>query len=311
MHTALMKSRTASPKVNAFLSVALLCGSVAIGGIAGAEEHVKNVTVSGTRLSYVEHGRGDPVVLVHGAVADYRIWTAQMTPFAARHRVIAYSLRYHYPNQPADASSEYTALNHASDLAQLIRALHVAPAHVVGHSYGGAVAAYLVRDHPQLVRSLVLAEPGTFAVMAQHPEAKALGDERSVAMGRVQNAVKNGDAEYGVKAFLDYWLAPRGFSGLSGSDRALVLANASTLAPLFRGPPPAKPFGCEDARNIDKPTLLVGGDKTIRTFTVLLDELSKCMPKAERATLAGTAHGVQFESPDAFNDVVLRFLAKH
>jgi pimeloyl-ACP methyl ester carboxylesterase len=90
-----------------------------------------------------------------------------------------------------------------------------------------------------------------------------------------------------------------------------VLDNAGTLPAMFRAAPPTKPFGCEDARKIQAPTLLLGGQATIRTFTLVLEELSKCLPKSERATLAGTAHGVQFENPKEFNDAVLKFLAKY
>ncbi len=156
--------------------------------------------------------------------------------------------------------------------------MNVAPAHIVAHSYGGTVAAYLARDHPELIRSLVLAEPGTLALIAQRPEAKALGEERGAAMGRVQDAIKAGNNENGVKNFLDYWLAPRGFAGLSASDRAAVLDNGSTLPAMFRAAPPAKPFSCEDAKNVKIPTLLIGGDATLRTLTLVLVELSKCLP---------------------------------
>ena len=114
-----------------------------------------------------------------------------------------------------------------------------------------------------------------------------------------------------LRSFLDYWLAPRGFAGLSASDRAAVLANASTLPALLRATPPAKPFNCDDAKKVETPTLLLGGDQTLRGLKIVLDELSKCFPQAERATVAGSAHGVQFENPKAFNEAVLKFLAKH
>jgi len=288
----------------------VLCVSLPIVAHAVAED-LKRVEASGTRFAYVEQGRGDPVVFVHGSVADYRIWAAQMAPFSAHYRVVAYSRRYHYPNPPADATAAANSARHAADLADFIDALKIAPAHVVGHSSGGAVAAYLVRDRPELVRSVVLAEPATFGVIAQHPEAKALADERGAAMAPVKQAIEASNNDEAVRKYLDYWLAPRGFAGLSASDRAVVLTNAGSLPPDFRAAAPAKPFNCEDAGKIEKPTLLLGGEATIRVFTVVLDGLSKCLPKAERVTLAGTAHGVQFENPKAFNEAVLKFLARH
>jgi non-heme chloroperoxidase len=288
----------------------VLCVSPSIVAHAVAQD-VKWVEASGTRFAYVEQGRGDPVVFVHGSVADYRIWAAQIVPFSAHYRVVSYSRRYHYPNPPADATAAANAARHAADLADFIDALKIAPAHVIGHSSGGTVAAYLVRDRPELVRSVVLAEPATFGVIAQHPEAKALADERGAAMAPVKQAIEASNNDEAVRKFLDYWLAPRGFAGLSASNRAEFLANGGSLAPEFRATAPAKPFNCEDARKIEKPTLLLDGETTIRVFTVVLDEFAKCSPNAERVTLAGTGHGLQLENPKAFNEAVLRFLAKH
>ena len=52
----------------------------------------------GAEVSYVESGRGDPVVLVHGGLQDYRLWKDHIAAFAKHYRVIAYSGRNHFPN---------------------------------------------------------------------------------------------------------------------------------------------------------------------------------------------------------------------
>src|SRR5438552_3931180 len=74
------------------------------------------------RLHYVSLGRGEPVVMVHGGLEDYRAWTAQLAPLAADHyRAIAYSRRYNFPNQnAAHATMSYSAEIDARDLAMLI-----------------------------------------------------------------------------------------------------------------------------------------------------------------------------------------------
>ena len=136
---------------------------------------IKRVAVNGTELAYVEQGQGSPVILVLGAVGDYRVWTHQVAAFSTRHRVIAYSFRYHHPNAPpSSGAADYTLPTHAEDLAMLIRSLGLGPTHLVGYSYGGSVAALVGRNHPELVRSLVLAEPPLYSLLSQHPEAKSL-----------------------------------------------------------------------------------------------------------------------------------------
>src|SRR5690242_20216048 len=106
------------------------------------------VEVSGTRLEYVEQGRGEAVVFVHGSLEDYRSWRFQMESFAQHYRVIAYSRRYHFPN-PVQDGPDYSAALHAGDLAELITALDLAPAHLVTSSFGGYVALYLAARRPE------------------------------------------------------------------------------------------------------------------------------------------------------------------
>ena len=58
-----------------------------------------DVEVNGARLAYLEAGRGDPLIFVHGSLEDLRIWHRQVEQFAEYYRVIAYSRRYHHPNR--------------------------------------------------------------------------------------------------------------------------------------------------------------------------------------------------------------------
>src|SRR5215471_17925157 len=95
----------------------------------------KQVEVNGTLLTYVEQGQGVPVVLVHGVLGDYRTWSGEMDAFATRYRVIAYSLRHHYPNTWTEGPYSYQT--HIADLVGLLHALKLEHVHLIGHSYGG------------------------------------------------------------------------------------------------------------------------------------------------------------------------------
>jgi pimeloyl-ACP methyl ester carboxylesterase len=105
-------------------------------------------------------------VFVHGSLGDYRSWRGQENAFAQAYRVLVYSRRYHRPNpQVADTNQVYSPKVHAEDLAALLLTLDLAPAHIVGSSYGAYTAMALARDHPNLVRSLVLAEPPIISLL--------------------------------------------------------------------------------------------------------------------------------------------------
>src|SRR5262245_4390736 len=118
------------------------------------QAQVKTIAAGGTELAYLDMGRGPPVVMVHGTISDYRWWQAQMDDFSQRHRVVAYSLRHHYPNVSMGDRSDYLPRTHAADLAGLIKALNLAQAHLIGQ------------------RSLVLVEPARLAALITDADAK-------------------------------------------------------------------------------------------------------------------------------------------
>jgi pimeloyl-ACP methyl ester carboxylesterase len=114
------------------------------------------LVADGARLRYVDRGHGDPIVLIHGFPGnlDYS-WTRAIDLFAARHRVIAMDmLGFGWSDRPRTA--DYGRPAEASRIAELLDALEVSGATVVGVSYGGGVAEHLAAMRPDLVSRLVL-----------------------------------------------------------------------------------------------------------------------------------------------------------
>ncbi len=189
------------------------------------------IEVNGARLAYVEAGSGDPLVFVHGSLEDLRVWRRQVELFSAHYRAVAYSRRYHHPNAaPGKGDPAYTAALHAADLAGLIEKLGLAPAHLVTSSFGGCVALQMAATHPELVRSLVLAEPPLMPWLERIPGGAApaaafLADTWETA----QRAFREGDLELGVRSFLDGVVGRGAFDRLSPSGRRMVMDNAAEM----------------------------------------------------------------------------------
>jgi esterase len=93
---------------------------------------VKTLSVNGYEMAYIERGSGEPVILVHGTVSDYRSFAAQMEPLAERYRTIAVSLRHSYPERWDGKAETLTMCQHVADLAAFIGALDAGN---VGPSY--------------------------------------------------------------------------------------------------------------------------------------------------------------------------------
>jgi non-heme chloroperoxidase len=289
--------------------ILLFCG-LGVGGAGSPAPQVKTIAVNGTNVAYLEQGQGPPLVLVHGTMVDYRYWTAQMAPFAERYRVIAVSLRHHYPNASTGDQSDYGPRVHAADVAALVRTLAVPPVHLVGHSYGGLVGLLLTRDHPGLVRSLVLEEPARLAGLITDEQDKAEAQPILASMGvlgqQTLAQLEAGDREGASRTFVEYALGPGAYARSSDAFRGYLLDNVHTLKKTLTLAP--EPFTCDEAGQLGVPTLLVGGDASPRLFPLMMNALQPCLWTVERVTIPGASHGVHLDNPVDFNRAVLEFV---
>ena len=152
--------------------------------------------IGGYDMAYVEQGAGDPVVFVHGTLQDQRYWAPQMAAFGARHRAIAVSLRHFWPEHWDGIGDDFTIAQHVEDVAAFAKALRAGPIRLVGHSRGGHIAFRVAQHFPNLLRALVLAEPGgeldsTFGVATTPGPQGAVADAaKLIRAGEVEEALR-------------------------------------------------------------------------------------------------------------------------
>ena len=111
-----------------------MTASMAVLAQNAASPKPRQLKANGTDLTFVDQGKGAPIVFVHGAVGDLRFWEPQRTAFAKNHRYVAYTLRYHGTGAWPDAGKQYGTDVHSADLAAFISALKAGPVHLVGLS---------------------------------------------------------------------------------------------------------------------------------------------------------------------------------
>ena len=116
--------------------------------------------VNGTRIYYVQAGRGEPVVLIHGLNASTFSFRYIIPELAQHYRVVALDLQgFGYSARPAGADYSLTA--QAELVRRAMERLGIERATVVGHSMGGAVAMRLAVRSPERVVRLVLVNSAT------------------------------------------------------------------------------------------------------------------------------------------------------
>ena len=270
------------------------------------------IQIEGTQLEYIEQGQGEPVVLVHGTLGDYRSWALQMDEFAERYRVISYSRRYHYPNECSGDETDYSAALHADDLAAFITGLGLKSAHVVGTSYGAYTALLLAARYPERVRAMVLGEPPILPLLEHHPEGRTHRDDFLSNIWRpAEELMHQGKTENAVRVFVDGVVEEGAFDQFPSEVRNLILDNTCEFKAETSSSGFWTPFTCEDATQVKTSTLLLTGDKSLKWLQLIVDELERCMPNNESVRVPETTHEVTSDNPAAYNEIVLDFLAKH
>src|SRR5438309_6517674 len=121
---------------------------------------MQTLTINGYQMAYLDIGQGPPLVCVHGSLCDFRIWSPVLGPLSRKHRIIAVSLRHFFPERWDGIGDTYSIAQHVDDMIGFIEKLDAGPVDLMGHSRGGHVSFRLAQRRPDLLRKLILAEPG-------------------------------------------------------------------------------------------------------------------------------------------------------
>ena len=218
---------------------------------------------------YIEQGRGEPLILLHGNGEDGSYFAHQMEPFAVHFRVMAVDTRGHGRTPRGEAP--FTIRQFAEDLLAFMDLHGIAKAHLLGFSDGGNIAMVFAMAHPERVGKLIL----------DGANLDASGVKRSVQ----------------IPIEIGYHFA-KFFAGKSPEARK----NAEMLG-LMVNDPDVRP---DELSRIQAPTLVIAGDKDMikASHTRLIASL---IPGAQLTILPGD-HFIANKKPGVFNEAVLPFL---
>lgn len=263
---------------------------------------VRTLNVNGYPMAYTMRGSGPTVVLVHGALNDYRYWEPQLASLSSRYRVVSVSLRHYYPERWKGGSDDFSVRQHAQDLAAFIERLGAGPVYLVAHSRGGSVGAGTAKLRPDLVRKLVLLEPSLLSLAAPAPGA---APDPNIARVRTARAMLDrGETEAALEYYVDDLNGRGAWKARAEPERQVVRDNAWTIT----GPLHADIVDCGDLRQLPMPILLVEGEKGVPSLRRLLGEAQKCAPGARRTLIPGAGHRMNRDNPAAFEAALTAFL---
>lgn len=267
------------------------------------------VRVNGVELHYIERGQGEPLILLHGGQGDYRSWGPQVGALSPHYRVICYSRRYNYPNDNPPTAKYRSSYTDAEDLAALIRHLKLGRVHLVGTSAGALAALVLAIQHPEMVRSMVLAEPPAHGLAKNDPIGAALYNEFMTSIWEpAGRAFKAGDDAGAMRILVDGFGGKGRFDALTPESRAVALQNARYFKVATSSSDPFPTIPQHKIRRLTMPILIITGENTVSIHRFVNDALARLLPTATRVTIPRAGHGSARENPPAFNEAVVEFL---
>ncbi|MGH7571321.1 MAG: alpha/beta fold hydrolase [Gemmatimonadota bacterium] len=264
------------------------------------------VEVGNTRLHYERTGSGEPLVLVHGSWVDRRSWSTLVPFLEPSFEVVIYDRRGHGRSEGDPGSG--SALEDAEDLAALIESLGMAPANVLGNSFGGSITLVLAARRPELLRSLSVHEPPLFGLLAGEPGMGAEMDAVGEHLATVVGTIESGDHEQAARLFVEeVALGPGSWENvLTPEIRSSMVENAPTFPDEIRD---QESFGMDPAtlRDFPHPALLTRGNQSPDFRVRPLDVIGRALPGWRQATIPGAGHVPQLSHPEVYARLITEF----
>jgi pimeloyl-ACP methyl ester carboxylesterase len=268
---------------------------------------MSSLMVAGSRIEYVELGIGEPVVLLHSSASTAGQWRDLAEQLSQRYHVIAPDLYGYGGTQRWPGQRPFLLDCEAQIILELIERLGHR-VHLVGHSYGGAVALHVARVRHSLLRSLTLIEPAAFHLL-RGIDSAALAEIVQLA-GSVARALEQGAYLAGFESFFDYWNGPDALRQLPAHKRQAMAAHLVKIGLEFHATL-NESARLEDFRSLWVPTLLLRGTRSPLPTRRICQLLEPILPHAQGSTIAGAGHMSPLTHHEQVNALICEHIEAH
>ncbi|MGA8541923.1 MAG: alpha/beta hydrolase [Thermoplasmata archaeon] len=264
-------------------------------------------TVDGVEIAYEVHGTsGDPVVLVHGSLVDRHTWDLVVPPIAASMEVVTYDRRGY--GESATVAAPHAVRDDVADLAGLLESINIFPAHIVAHSYAGAVALRLAIDRPEMVRSLTIHEPPFLGLLAEDPASATEGNRLLSGTRELQRLVRAGKLALAAELLVgEFSTEPGAWSRLPPDARRAFTHSIVRWAEEFDDPEAVLPDRTA-CRELMVPVLLTHGSRSPRFLSRINRALEGLLQNSQVLELPDVGHVPQLVRPHQYVGILLTFL---
>jgi len=259
------------------------------------------ISANGISMNYQIKGKGDNLVLIHGAGDNLNMWYHQLPIFSKSYRVITYDVRG--SGKTESPEGEYSISLFAEDAYQLMKAIRVESAYFLGYSMGGHIAIELALGHPNLVKAVVLANssgglrvlpPETLERLQANLELLDKGDMKRVAEMMTTGAFSPNFKSKNLTEFKRY-MKVKLQNKTDGVARLMRSLSAPTATP--------------DLDKVKCPVLLIVGENDLYMGVEQGRQVHEAIAGSKLVVLP-SGHAAAVELPEKFNSAVLEFLSE-
>jgi pimeloyl-ACP methyl ester carboxylesterase len=247
------------------------------------------------------------VVCLHASASSGRQWRALTSQLAGRYQVIAPDL-YGAGDAPPWAAERELSL--ADEVALLDPVFEAAGEsfHLVGHSYGGAVALRAALACPGRIRSLVLIEPVLFGLLLAEDPGQPAAREIAAVRDDTTTTARRGALECAAERFIDYWMGLGAWANMP-SPRQIAAAQAMSgvvgeWSAVFAERPPLSAY-----ESLNIPTLYLVGSQSPASAREVARLLTKSLPDVTTVEMEGAGHMAPLTHPDVVNAAIEAHIA--
>jgi len=253
-----------------------------------------------------EAGIGPAVICIHAGYGSSGQWRSLMQSLADRFRVIACDMSSSGKSPATSPGVKYTLDEEVAFLGPVFHAAGDS-FHLVGHSFGGAVALKAALRHRGRVQSLTLFEPTLFALLVSSVPESAATREILSHTESTSRLADLGGHEAAAEAFVDYWFESGAWAATREEVRADILGSMGLLRQrwdaLLRDP-----VLLPDVASIDIPILYLTAQKSNVPTRALGQLLIGALPRVRTIDIEGVGHMAPLSHPDRVNPLIEAFL---
>jgi len=266
--------------------------------------------LDGAKIAYRRRGVGEPVVLLHSSTGSGAQWTALCDELQQDFLVLTPDL-YGYGDSDGWPGDRAISLSDEAAIVEGLAQICPGPIHLVGHSYGGAVALKAALRGNIALRSLTVIEPVAFHVLRNSdPWGNQYLDQIGDVAEFVQSALARGNRNAAMQHFVDFWSGPGVWSSLSPGQRQRIIAVAPKV-PLDFWATLSETATLEDYGALTLPTLLICGADSPASSRRIVSLLDLALSDCRLNVVPGAGHMLPLTHSESVNRTISAHLRHH